>query len=154
MSLKKLQQKGFTLVELLVVIAIIAILGVVAIAAINPIAKINAANDAKAMANVTEIGKAFEACLTEKMSVGGLTTQSAAADACCLTGGAAGTCLGSTLNTAGYGFAGGWAGATVNRSATGVVCASQAGGTTGYLAKYVTGTGNVVTSGTACASGV
>ncbi len=65
---KKLQKglalsksKGFTLVELLVVIAVLGVLAVGLIATIDPIDKINAGNDAKVFSDLTLMSKAAEA---------------------------------------------------------------------------------------------
>ena len=51
---------GFTLVELLVVMAILAILGVMAAGTINPIAQVGKANDARRKKDLTRIRVAFE----------------------------------------------------------------------------------------------
>jgi|GEM_PF-1185331 len=158
------KQSGFTLVELLVVIAIIAILGVVAIAAINPAARINAAKDNQALANVQQIGKAFEACLADKMSTGSLT-QAAAVTACCTDPGTTApySCTSSAtvgLGLAGYGYASGFpTGVTVNRTAststTPTICVSQVRGSNTNRAKYVTSGGTVVINATtSCTAGI
>lgn len=59
-----LQNKGFTLIELLVVIALLGIVMAVLIVGIDPIDKLNAANDAKVQADISEIGTAFESNAT------------------------------------------------------------------------------------------
>jgi len=169
------KQSGFTLVELLVVIAIIAVLGVVAIVAINPATRINAAKDNQALANVQSIGKAFEACLADKMITG--STAQASYNACCGSGGVAangvtpgainvaGLCASGVavgLGFSGYGYQSGWpATVAVNRSAwvvstnTATICVSQVRGSDTRFVKYVTGGGTVSTSATAtCTSGV
>lgn len=58
------KQKGFTLVELLIVIAIIAILVVIVIIAINPVQRIRDANDRRAASNVRSVATAIEGCLS------------------------------------------------------------------------------------------
>ena len=57
------KSKGFTLVELLVVIAIIAILVLIVIVAINPAERINDARDKAAESDVRSTASAMEACL-------------------------------------------------------------------------------------------
>ena len=49
------EQKGFTLVELIIVIAILGILAAAVLAAIDPIDKINAGNDTKAQGDIRSI---------------------------------------------------------------------------------------------------
>ncbi len=56
--------KGFTLVELLVVVAILAILGAAVAVVIDPVDKINAANDAKAINDIGALANASEAYAT------------------------------------------------------------------------------------------
>ncbi|MEX0621596.1 MAG: prepilin-type N-terminal cleavage/methylation domain-containing protein [Candidatus Woykebacteria bacterium] len=58
--------KGFTLVELLIVIAIIAILVLIVIIAINPIQRIQDATDRTAESNVRAVATAVEGCLTNR----------------------------------------------------------------------------------------
>jgi prepilin-type N-terminal cleavage/methylation domain-containing protein len=57
------QEKGFTLVELLIVIAIIAILVIIALIAIDPIQRIHDANDRAAASDVRQVATAFEGCV-------------------------------------------------------------------------------------------
>lgn len=57
---RKLLQRGFTLVELLIVIALIAILAVAVLATINPIEQTNKARDAKFKNDTAEILSAYE----------------------------------------------------------------------------------------------
>lgn len=58
--------RGFTLVELLIVIAIIAILVLIVIIAINPIQRIQDATDRTAESNVRSVATAVEGCLTNR----------------------------------------------------------------------------------------
>ena len=59
-KMKKFKQKGFTLVELLIVIALIAILSVAVLATINPIEQSNKARDAAMKNDVAEVLGALE----------------------------------------------------------------------------------------------
>lgn len=54
-------QKGFTLVELLIVIAILGILGAGVLIAIDPVDKINAANDARVQTDIGSLASAEQA---------------------------------------------------------------------------------------------
>jgi prepilin-type N-terminal cleavage/methylation domain-containing protein len=56
----KILQKGFTLVELLIVIALISILSVAVLATINPIEQANKARDAKFKNDAAEVLSAYE----------------------------------------------------------------------------------------------
>lgn len=56
--------RGFTLVELLIVIAIIAILVLIVIIALNPLQRIHDANDSRASNSVRSVAIAIEGCLT------------------------------------------------------------------------------------------
>jgi prepilin-type N-terminal cleavage/methylation domain-containing protein len=58
--MKKFREKGFTLVELLIVIALIAILSVAVLATINPIEQANKANDSTVQNDAAEIMNAYE----------------------------------------------------------------------------------------------
>lgn len=58
--MKRVTKSGFTLVELLIVIALIAILSVAVLATINPIEQTNKARDAKFKNNTAEILGAYE----------------------------------------------------------------------------------------------
>ena len=153
------KQSGFTLVELLVVIAIIAVLGVVAIAAINPAARINSAKDQQALANVQSIGKAMEACLTDRMTGTPARTQAQATDDCCGAA-VAGACTSTTavgLGFYGYGFnSGTWpTGIAVTRgpAAGSAICISQLRGSDALYDKYLAGGGTVsITAAAACSA--
>ncbi len=58
--MKKTFQKGFTLIELVIVIAIIAILAVGVIAALNPIEQNNRAQDGKLKNTISEVMSAIQ----------------------------------------------------------------------------------------------
>ena len=58
--MRKILQKGFTLVELLIVIALIAILSVAVLATINPIEQSNKAKDSTVQNDAAEVMNAYE----------------------------------------------------------------------------------------------
>jgi prepilin-type N-terminal cleavage/methylation domain-containing protein len=58
--MNKFKEKGFTLVELLIVIALIAILSVAVLATINPIEQANKANDSTVQNDAAEVMNAYE----------------------------------------------------------------------------------------------
>ena len=62
--------RGFTLVELLIVIAIIAILVLLVIVAINPLERIRDANDRRAQNEARQGGSAVAACITKELAKG------------------------------------------------------------------------------------
>lgn len=62
------QVKGFTLVELLIVIALIAVLSVAVLATINPIEQANKAKDASVQNDAAEVMNAYERYYTVKFS--------------------------------------------------------------------------------------
>jgi prepilin-type N-terminal cleavage/methylation domain-containing protein len=57
------RSKGFTLVELLIVIAIIAVLVIIALIAIDPIERIHEANDRATASDVRQVAFIFEGCV-------------------------------------------------------------------------------------------
>jgi prepilin-type N-terminal cleavage/methylation domain-containing protein len=64
-------QKGFTLMELLIVIAILGVLAGLVWTALDPLDKINAANDAKVQSDMGVIGQAEEVYATGKAAITG-----------------------------------------------------------------------------------
>jgi len=64
----KINKNGFTLVELLIVIALIAILSVAVLATINPIEQSNKARDAKFKNDAAEVLSAYERYYTSQAS--------------------------------------------------------------------------------------
>ena len=62
------RMKGFTLVELLIVIALIAILSVAVLATINPVEQSNKANDSTAQNDAAEVLNAYERYYANKQS--------------------------------------------------------------------------------------
>ncbi len=60
----KFASKGFTLIELIIVIAILGVLAAGVLIAIDPVDKINQANDAKVQNDVSGAGRASEAYAT------------------------------------------------------------------------------------------
>ena len=59
--MKRIYQKGFTLVELLVVIAVLGVLAAGVLTAINPLKRINQANDSKIKNDIGQIATAEQA---------------------------------------------------------------------------------------------
>ena len=53
-------QKGFTLVELLVVIAVIGVLAIAVVVAIDPLDKLHAADDSKVQGDIAQLASAME----------------------------------------------------------------------------------------------
>jgi prepilin-type N-terminal cleavage/methylation domain-containing protein len=66
----KSSRKGFTLVELLIVIAIMGVLAAAIMVAINPSAKINAAKDSNLKSDISSISNAMQAYYTNAGTVG------------------------------------------------------------------------------------
>ncbi|OPZ89675.1 MAG: hypothetical protein BWY74_02629 [Firmicutes bacterium ADurb.Bin419] len=66
--MKRKNTKGFTLVELLIVIALIAILSVAVLATINPIEQANKANDSSTQNDAAEVMNAYERYYANKQS--------------------------------------------------------------------------------------
>ncbi len=60
MKLPNTLQKGFTLVELIIVIAIIGVLAAVLITIIDPLDKINSANDSGVVSTLTQVGRSLD----------------------------------------------------------------------------------------------
>lgn len=64
----KKDEFGFTLIELIVVIAIIGVIVTIAIVAIDPTARINASYDRTAQSNVRSTGTLISTCVTNELS--------------------------------------------------------------------------------------
>jgi len=62
-------KKGFTLVELLIVIAIIGVLAVVVLVAINPVEQLAKTRDSGRISSVTQLGHALQAYYTSKNAI-------------------------------------------------------------------------------------
>lgn len=75
-------QKGFTLVELLVVIAILAVLILIVIVAINPLEQIKKANDRKWETLVRNLATSTHACITDQLGKGNTTEAFATSNGC------------------------------------------------------------------------
>ncbi len=73
--MKKINNKGFTLIEILIVIVIIAILALVVFVAINPVGRIHDANNSSRVSNVKSIFNAVQMYTSDNSGAypGGLT---------------------------------------------------------------------------------
>jgi prepilin-type N-terminal cleavage/methylation domain-containing protein len=60
MIMEKLRNKGFTLIELIIVIGILGVLAVAAVVALNPIAQFQKANDVRKKSDLAQIQRALE----------------------------------------------------------------------------------------------
>lgn len=132
--------RGFTLVELLIVIAIIAILVLIVIVAINPIQRIHDTNDRRAESDVKSVAQVVEGCLAYTEPTTGITNTVAQCDS-----------AGDLTAAATPG--GPWSRnvpATVTVGAAGGVISVSAPGGTGHNACYNTTTGTVVHTVGAC----
>lgn len=136
------RQWGFTLVELLVVVALISLLAVAVIVAVNPAQRLRDTKTAAAKRDVKVVAEAIERCITEYL-VDNTSATEATALAACDTVGDLGI---STLAT----------GQALNSSATSV-CFSSLTGTAAVYVKYTHSSAGVTSyvenSGTACSSG-
>lgn len=151
--------KGFTLIELLVVVAIIGILAVLAVVTINPAARINSSKDAQAIANVSQIGKALESCISDRMTLQRRSNTQAIDDCCGST--IEGSCVSDQthgLNLYGLGYLNGLPNVvTVNRGATGgtTLCVAQQRSSDNKYVGYIVGGGSLsTTSAGGCVAGV
>ena len=149
---------GFTLVEILVVIAIIAILAAIVIVSINPRENINKSKDSQAIANVNQLSLSFEACITSRLAAD--RTEAEATDDCC-----GATDVGSCVCDATHGLAiykygsgGGFPPEMiVNRGAAGGtnICMAQKRGSDDTYVAYGVGDGGLTrNSPTGCYNGV
>jgi prepilin-type N-terminal cleavage/methylation domain-containing protein len=153
--------RGFTLVEILVVIAILAILLTLVVVAINPAARINASKDAQALANVSQLGKSFEACINDRMTLAGRSAAGATDDCCGRATNDAGDCVSDAthgLALYNYGYAGGFPIMThVNRGAAGTtgICIDERRGSDNNYVGFTVGGGTLNTaSAGGCSNGV
>jgi prepilin-type N-terminal cleavage/methylation domain-containing protein len=64
-SMKKFMSKGFTLIELIIVIAVIALLAAATFVAINPAKRVGDAQDAQRWQDATAIADAYQAYLAD-----------------------------------------------------------------------------------------
>jgi prepilin-type N-terminal cleavage/methylation domain-containing protein len=72
----KINQKGFTLIELIIVIAIIALLAAATFVAVNPAKRIGDANNAQRWADVSAIADAYVTYLADNSGTAPTTTPS------------------------------------------------------------------------------
>ncbi|MBT4850311.1 prepilin-type N-terminal cleavage/methylation domain-containing protein [Candidatus Parcubacteria bacterium] len=72
--MNKIQNKGFTLVELIIVVAIIALLAAATFVAINPAKRLGEANDAQRWSDVTAIADAWVTYLAENSGTDATTS--------------------------------------------------------------------------------
>ena len=144
-----MMKKGFTLIEMLVVIAIIAIVSGVVIVGINPAKRIADAQDSKARQDVRSVASAIEACLSwadPSPAAGNASTNFV--QACGLAGGGqltvtpAAGCVPTAAVACGGPFARAVPTAvTISNNGT-YACANEQGATGSYW-KYSTSTGSV-----------
>lgn len=66
--MQKTANKGFTLIEMLLVIVIVGILMGAVVVGVNPVKRINDAKDAVVKSNVGTVGSAIEACYTKNQA--------------------------------------------------------------------------------------
>lgn len=80
MKAKHITPKGFTLIELIVVIAVLGVLAAGVFAAINPVKRINQAKDTRIKTDIGQISRAMQAYFTSTGTSGTPYYPSAVAD--------------------------------------------------------------------------
>lgn len=139
------QYRGFTLVELLVVVALIGLLSVAVVVALNPAGKISSAKTNTAKSNAKNIANAIERCITEYIVANPTATEDVAIGACDTAGE-----LKITPLTADQAL-------NANAGSTSL-CFSELTGTAGQYIKFTHATGGVTTyvenAAAACSGGV
>lgn len=119
-------QKGFTLVEILIVVSLIAILAVVALITINPAEAQRRARDTQRIKDISSLQSIIEQYLSDNSTVTGMTEVSGGGTNACGASGWTGIDLCAYANTL----------PTDPTNRATVVAVTDAGGTTNATAQY------------------